>query len=1150
MIVTSPEMKKYFDELEFKVGEIYETAKKARALGFDPELEPEIARAGDLAARVETLVGPPGVAETIRTLEAEMPREEIALKIAEMIVDGKFGRADEKQTAEQAIRTALAILTEGIVVAPLEGITEVKIKKNFDGSAYLAIYYASPIRAAGGSAAALSVLAGDFVRRRLYLDPYKPTDLEVERFVEEVELYRTTAREQYTPSADEVRLAVRNLPVEITGEATDKSIQVTAFRDLERVEHNFLRGGAILVMIEGVIQKAPKIRKYVEKLRMDGWGWLSDLSAKAAKEETQVVHKAEHKYLDDVIAGRPVFSHPGGGRGKEGGFRLRYGRARDTGIAAIGVHPATMVICDDFIAVGTQLKTEMPGKGGAVTPVDSIEGPLVKLDDGSVVKVNTAEEALQLRDRVSEILFVGDILIGFGEFLENNHSLNPAGYCEEWWAQEVELALREKSFVQDLKPYLQPPYPKPDPALAVKISEELRVPLHPAYTYHYHDLNVEEIWELGSWLSSGEPEFRDGQLVSLQVKLNPAPKRLLEELGVPHWLKGEKVVLEEHALPLCRCFGIIDGAALSKSKLQEVLQSSQTKEVMEIIEALAGFPVRRKAPTRIGARMGRPEKANPREMAPPVHVLFPVGFKGGKQRNVAEAAEKGSVEVEVARFECPECHSISFTRKCQKCGAVAEYSKVCTSCGQPSQSDRCPKCNSKVGYFTRRELDIKSQLDAALERLGEEMPKLVKGVEGMTSGYKIPEPLEKGILRAKHKVYVFKDGTVRFDATDVPLTHFRPGEIGTSVERLRELGYTKDSDGRPLESDDQVVELKVQDVILSNGAADYLLDAAKFVDDLLQKFYGIPPYYRTNSREDLVGQILLGLAPHTSVGTAGRIIGFTSASVGYAHPFFHAAKRRDCDGDEDCVMLLLDALLNFSKRFLPAGRGGQMDAPLILNTKINPNEIDKQAYHMDIMERYPLEFYQATLSYESPAKILQFMETVEQRLGTEAQYGGLKFSAATSDIAAGVLVSRYKTLETMEEKLDAQLGLAVKIRAVDERDVAELVIEHHFIPDLKGNTRKFGAQEFRCVKCNAHYRRIPLKGACTRVIYGSNPCGGNLILTISRGGAEKYLAVAMGVAEKYNVSEYTKQRLMLSQRDIQSAFESDAARQTSLADFL
>ena len=34
-----------------------------------------------------------------------------------------------------------------------------------------------------------------------------------------------------------------------------------------------------------------------------------------------------------------------------------------------------------------------------------------------------------------------------------------------------------------------------------------------------------------------------------------------------------------------------------------------------------------------------------------------------------------------------------------------------------------------------------------------------------------------------------------------------------------------------------------------------------------------------------------------------------------------------CDGDEDCVMLLLDGLLNFSRRFLPENRGGPWTHP-------------------------------------------------------------------------------------------------------------------------------------------------------------------------------------------------------------------------------
>jgi len=1139
MTETRQSMEEYFKAIESVVEEAYAIAKKARSLGFDPELIPEIPRAEDLATRVENLVGPPGVAAVISELERKMSREELAFKVAEMVIDGKFGEFDDRQAAEQALRTALAILTEGITVAQTEGLTHVELGKNFDGSTYLALYFSGPIRAAGGTGAALTVLAGDYVRRRLHLAPYKPTDDEVERFVEETDIYDTVvSRLQYTPpSMDDIRVAVRSIPVEITGEPTERDVFVTAYRDLKRIGHNRVRGGAVLALVEGVLQKAPKVMKHVEKLGIDGWGWLRELVERAPGEEVRPYPK-EHAYLEEVIGGRPVFSYPK----REGGFRLRYGRARNTGIAAVGVHPATMVICNDFLAVGTQLRTERPGKGGAVTPVDSIEGPTVKLDDGSVVRVSSVEQALELRDRVQEILFLGDLLVGFGEFLENNHPLMPSGYVEEWWAREVERALAKRGFDVDLSPFLSPPYPTPDPRLAVEISERLGVPLHPAYTHHFHDLDIEELRELGDWLAGGSPEFERGVLKSLSVRVREAPKRVLEVLGVPHRVAEDQVVIEEHALPLCRCLGLLEGEGLGISRLEETLRANPTKDVVEIIQLLAGFPVRQKAPTRIGCRMGRPEKANPREMKPPVHILFPVSLRGGPTRSVVKAAQ-GDVFVEVARLECPGCGHVGFTRKCPSCGAQMSYVRECPRCKRRTTEERCLTCGVRTEFFEERRVELKQLFAKSLERLGEGMPGEVKGVRGMTSAYKIPEPLEKGILRAKHGVHVFKDGTVRFDATNLPLTHFKPREIGTPLERLKELGYTHDQLRKPLERDDQILELKVQDVILSKACAEYLLRASKFIDELLQKLYGLPPYYSADRPADLVGHIVIALAPHTSVGIAVRIIGFTDANVFYAHPYSHAARRRDCDGDEDAVMLLLDALPNFSKRFLPSTRGGTMDAPLILNTRINPQEIDKEAHNMDIMPRYPLEFYEATLRFASPGELLQLMETVERRLGTERQYEGLGFSFDTGDIAGGPLASRYKTLETMEEKTLAQLELARKIRAVDERDVAERLIEHHFIPDLKGNLRAFSSQKFRCTSCNSKYRRIPLSGSCTR-------CGGKLILTVTRGGVEKYLQVAMGVAQEYGVSDYTKQRLKLMQRDIKSVFESDAHRQLSLADFL
>ena len=1132
------DVEEYFKAIESKVGEAYAIVKKARSLGFDPELIPEIPRAEDLATRVENLVGPPGVAAVISELERKLSREELAFKVAELVVDGKFGEFDDRQAAEQATKTALAILTEGITVAPTEGLTHVDIGKNFDGSPYLALYFSGPIRAAGGTAVALVVLVGDHVRRRLHLAHYKPTEEEVERFVEETEIYNTVvARLQYTPPPDDIRLAVRNVPVEITGEPTEKDVFVTAYRDLKRIGHNRVRGGAVLVLAEGVLQKAPKVMKYVEKLGIDGWGWLRELVERAPSEETAMPYPKEHAYLEEVIAGRPVFSYPK----REGGFRLRYGRGRNTGIAAVGVHPATMVICDDFLAVGTQLRTERPGKGGAVTPVDSIEGPIVKLDDGSVVRVSSVGQALELRGKVKEVLFLGDLLVGFGEFLENNHPLMPSGYVEEWWAQEVELALAKNGFDADLSPHLSPPYPAPHPKLALKISERLGAPLHPAYTYHFHDIDIGELCELGDWLSSGTPEFEERILKRLSIQMNDTPKRILEVLGIPHRVVEDNVTIEEHALPLCRCLGLLEGEGLSTSRLEQTLRANPTKDVMDIVQLLAGFPVRRKAPTRIGCRMGRPEKANPREMKPPVHVLFPVGLRGGPTRSVVKAAE-GDVFVEVARLECPSCGHVGFTRKCPSCGVQMSYVRECPRCKRRIAEERCFACGVRTEYFEERRVELKLLFTKALQSVGA-APGEVKGVRGMTSAYKIPEPLEKGILRAKHGVYVFKDGTVRFDATNAPLTHFKPHEIGTPIERLNELGYTHDHLGQPLERDDQLVELRVQDVIVSESCAEYLLRSAKFVDELLAKLYDLQPFYNANKIEDLVGHIAIALAPHTSVGIAVRITGFTDANVFYAHPYSHAARRRDCDGDEDAVMLLLDALLNFSKRFLPSTRGGTMDAPLILSTRVDVREIDKEAHNMDIMPRYPLEFYEATLRYAKPSELLNSMETVERRLGTERQYDGLRFGFATSDIAGGPLRSRYKTLATMEEKISAQLGLGRRIRAVDGRDVAERLIEHHFIPDLKGNLRAFSSQQFRCTSCNSKYRRIPLSGSCTR-------CGGKLVLTVTRGGVEKYLQIAMRIAAEYGVSDYTMQRLKLVQRDIKSVFESDAHRQLSLADFL
>ena len=391
-IAASSDMREYFSRLQSDIETCYAIATEARKKGFDPELKVEISQALDLAARVEQLVGPKGIAPKIRTVTKKLgDREIVSLEIAREIATGKTYKFKKVEDAiDQAIRTGLAILTEGVLVAPLEGIAEVRLGSNKGGSTYVDLYFSGPIRSAGGTGQAMSVLIADVVRRELGIGKYQPTTEEIERYKEEIPLYKRVQHLQYVPSVDEIEKITKGCPICINGEGTEDE-EVTGYRDLPRVGTNRLRGGACLVIAEGLCLKAPKILKHVKKLKLKGWEFLDIFvnkdngeGDKKSKEIPAIVPSS--KYIGEVIAGRPVFSHPL----RKGGFRLRYGRARTGGLAATAINPASMHLLDDFIAVGTQMKTERPGKGTIGTPCNQIEGPILLLQNGDLIQINNA----------------------------------------------------------------------------------------------------------------------------------------------------------------------------------------------------------------------------------------------------------------------------------------------------------------------------------------------------------------------------------------------------------------------------------------------------------------------------------------------------------------------------------------------------------------------------------------------------------------------------------------------------------------------------------------------------------------------------------------------------------------------------------------
>tara|TARA_Y100000034_G_C6899437_1_gene415424 strand:+ start:59 stop:2878 length:2820 start_codon:yes stop_codon:yes gene_type:complete len=932
---------------------------------------------------------------------------------------------------------------------------------------------------------------------------------------------------------------VENLPVQIEGDPSEK-VDVSNYKGLDRVNTDKVRNGPCLVLGEGICQKAPKLNKKLTQwgkdFGLEKWEFLKEFldiqkKAKAKQtiktEETDSKLKPDTTFIKDIVAGRPVLTYPL----RPGGFRLRYGRCRTSGFSADALHPATMQVLQGYIAIGTQFKVERPGKATVLASCDTIEGPIVKLTNGNVVKLETEEQAKKVMKEIEEILYLGDILVNYGDFLDRAHMLIPVGYCEEWWALELQKAIKEgktttintKRIEELKKPTTPIPYEE-----ALQLTTELRIPLHPRYTYHWKSITSEQFIKLQQTILNKASSNEKKIVIPITTEdlEETGIKRTLELLGVPHqYVSNEYLVIENEW-----------AQALQKSMEQTPEKGTNGLELTN-----PSLHLRDKSGTTIGARMGRPEKAKMRKLTGSPQVLFPVANEGGRLRSFQAALEARKITAEFPMYSCTKCNKETIYPRCENCHQKTTRKYNCQECGLTEKKD----CHEKIYAFKRQEIDIKHYFDKALQIIGtRNYPELIKGVRGTSNEDHTPEHLVKGILRAQHKIYANKDGTTRYDMTEMPITHFKPKEIGTSVAQLLKMGYTHDIHEKTLTNEEQIIEIKPQDVILPNseesleaGAQEVLCNVGNFVDELLEKLYEQKKYYNFKNKEDLIGHLIVALSPHTSAGIVGRIIGFSKTQGFLTHPSFHSIMRRDCDGDEAGVMLLMDMFLNFSRKYLPTHRGATQDAPLVLTSKLIPKEVDDMVFNMDVVWNYPLELYEAALEYKNPWDVK--IDVMGNHLGTPREYAGFGFTHDTTDLNSGVRCSSYKSLPTMEEKVKGQMELAEKIRAVDVDKVATLVIERHFIRDIRGNLTKFSKQQFRCVGCNEKFRRPPLAGTCYK-------CDGKIIFTISEGSIVKYLEPSIGLTEKYNIDPYLQQNLELTKMRIESLFGKDPEKQEGL----
>jgi len=1147
----------YFQNLEREVRKVYSVAEAAREKGLDPVNKVEIPLAMSMAEKVVSLISTiypqmegSGIAERILELEKEYGKLDstIVFKIAEEVAKQKFCKFSSLiEAIDAGIRVGFAYNTLGVVSSPIEGFTQLKLAKTKEGKEYFVVYFSGPIRSAGTTASCLVLMLIDYLRELFGYAKYDPTEEEIKRYISEnYDYHERVTNLQYLPTEEEIGFLAKNLPIQISGEPTEK-LEVSNYKNLARVETNNIRGGMCLIFSEGLAQKAAKGFRLLNHakengIKSTGFDFIKDYIELHERRNVGKIVDSSPTYIQDLVAGRPIFGHPS----RSGAFRFRYGRGRVSGFSAASLHPATMAITDDFIATGTQLKIEKPTKGCAVTVCDSIDGPIVKLFSGSVRKVKSKEEAKKIYPDVEEIIYLGDILFPFSDLANRNYRLIKPGYVEEWWF----LELKEKGFdieTGEILDCFNVTLEK-----AIELSKKYETPLYPKYIFYWSQISQEQFLGLVSWLKNSF--IREKKIIlpynkTEQERFNPG-KRALELIGIEHEVTIENVVLNpENSKSLLINLGIdvlIEEDILLRDFINEKkFYLEGDGSVLEKINEVSEFIIKDKAGEFIGARMGRPEKAKLRKLTGSPNVLFPVGSEGGRLRSLNATLELGKIRGSFPLRYCRKCNKETIYNTCEQCNEKTEKIFYCSEC--KITKDKPCKEHKNVSY-SNRELDINYYFNLAVKKLGlnrNEIPVLIKGVRGTSSEEHDMEYLAKGILRAMYDLQVNKDGTIRMDATELPLTHFKPKEISVSIEKLKKIGYTQDIKGNLLENEEQILELMPHDILLpaapeslDEKADDVFIKVANFVDDELEKIYGLKGFYNLKNKEDLVGQLGVCMAPHNCAGVICRFIGFSRTQSLLASPYMHAAVRRDCDGDEIAIMLLGDVLINFSRKFLPSHRGGTQDAPLVLNAKIDAGEVDEQILDLEVLWEYPLELYRKAESGIHSSKIkLPIIKTILKE--GKNPFIDIGFTHDTSDFNDGVVCSSYKLLPTMQEKVQHQMELVEKIRAADTSDTARLIIERHFIRDMRGNLRKFSMQGFRCVNCNESLRRPPLTGVCPN-------CGGKIIFTIHEGGIKKYLEPAMGLVNKYNLSPYIRQSLELTRRYIDSVFGKELEKQEAL----
>jgi DNA polymerase II large subunit len=1072
--------------------------------------------------------------ENIRVGKDQL-RFKISLDLLTLFTEG----LTEDEICARSIRLALAILTERVTSVPFDGIHSVSIEEMDElfsneqeygyylpenagiprrKKRYLSISYQPVIRAAGGTAQAISVALGEAIREKLNLDKFIYSEPEIAKISHEVYVYdREHLNLRYRPEPELIRRVFKKLGILITSPKTN-SIYLREGLLLVRMPNKTLRAGMCLVLCEGLVYKYRKIQSFIKQNNLTFWGDYLDINYNDVN-RTDLI--GVPLYLHEILIGRPVFGYPNMCPSP----RLVVGQNAATGYGCIGLSPFVATVLNNVIRYGTQLRLEYPAKAGNRTFNQDLDPPFVTLKNGVSLRATKFLNYM----RIVGIHELGEILIPRGEFRENNYPI-PAVLPSTFYYAAV------AKFPDNIK--------------------ERGLPgLNPKFYINILNITGEEFIAIRKIFVT----YTEITFATLKINASPGFKKLLDKLLIPHTCTSilpEQILLEVYSdiekypglnieIPVSYLaiinylFKIDIGATtLFNVNLTNLGPHLLTDEILGEVYNEPGFQSFNNV--RVGFKMGRPEKARERE------------------RSHGETAGNGIVHFSKRNTSNGK---FSLKKKDLNLTIKSKITFICTFCAIEAQESalrsplnidkrtplrRCLYCKKPTSIFEREKIE-KDFSVKEIEQMARDLvftEKQAQYLKGLTKPATVQgeegELFEKLILRAAYGLHRFRDGTNRYDATNLVLTSAVLKEINLSVQKAHFLGYHFDKFGQNLVRDDQEIILFYQDIVVPKSRITFLIKTRKFYNSLEQLYSNglLQPFYQFEKPEDVIGALCVSLAPHILVGSLCRVIGYTDIQGVLGHPFFHRSKRRNCDGDEDGLMLLGDCYLNYSAKYLRKYRGADMDTPVIINKKLDLSSVDKEAYNIDFQTTITKEWLNLLAQPKSQEKVKRLEEfSANYKKIINKKFSSLLLASGTYPTPFKLfpltLYSQYKETSGLVEKLTFQLSLAHKMIGLPIQKILERIMGSFIMADLTGNLKSFFKQKYRCPICARSYQILPRQRKCPSCSAFS---GANLLLTIRKGGILKSKIIGQIITKLLPKDDYYSQWFKWSLKEREDLF--------------